>query len=459
MPFAPLADALRRALVDIVGPAHVLDDPSITGGFARDWTGRFAGSTAAVVRPGSTAEVAAVLVACAGAGVAVVPQGGNTGLVAGGVALGGELTLSLTRLDHIAPVEPVSAQVTAGAGVTLAALRRAASAAGLDFAVDLAARDTATIGGMVATNAGGLHVIRYGPMRAQLVGVEAVLSTGAVIGDLRGLLKDNTGYHWPSLLCGSEGTLAVVTRARLRLVPRPAEHAMALLAVADAATAVGVTAALRHSLPDVHAIELMTAAGVGLVCDTLGLPPPFARPAPFVVLVEAAGAPGVLERLAATVGVIAGVDDTAVAVEPDRRAMLWRYREAHTEAIARLGPAHKLDVTLPGPALGAFLPEVSELVTRLRPEARVWLFGHAGDGNVHVNVTGVEAGDDEVDAAVLELVAERGGSISAEHGIGRAKLAFLHLNRTPDELAAMRAVKRALDPAGILNPGVLLPGG
>jgi FAD/FMN-containing dehydrogenase len=452
-----ISGALHHALEDIVGRAHVLVDPSITAGFARDWTGRFAGSTPAVIRPGSADEVASVLRACADAGVAVVPQGGNTGLVAGGVALDGELTLSLSRLDAIGDVDPLAAQITAGGGATLANVQAAARAAGLEFGIDLAARDSATIGGMVATNAGGLNVIRRGPMRQQVTGVEAVCSNGAVIGDLRGLLKDNTGYHWPSVLCGSEGTLAVVTRVRVRLVPRDAERAVALIALDTTDAAVTATAALRDTLSDVHAIELMTARGVALVCDTLAMAPPFATPAAVIVLVELAGATDVVDRLGTAVAMLPGVRDTAVAVDAERRAALWRYREAHSDAIALLGPVHKLDVTLPLPALASFLDEIVARINSARPDASVWLFGHAGDGNIHVNITGVPPDDDALDELVLEDVASRGGSISAEHGIGRAKLPFLHLNRTAAEIDAMRAVKRALDPAGILNPGVLLP--
>ncbi|HEV8299261.1 MAG TPA: FAD-binding oxidoreductase [Acidimicrobiales bacterium] len=452
-----LDPALRRVLHDIVTPAHVLEDPGITAGFARDWTGRHQGVTTAVVRPASTAEVAAVLRACADQGMSVVPQGGNTGLVAGGVAADGEITLALTRIDGIAPVDAADAQVTVGAGVALSALHTTARAAQLEFPVDLSARESATIGGMVATNAGGLHVIRHGAMRAQLTGIEAVRSTGAVIGDLRGLLKDNTGYHWPSVLCGSEGTLAVVTRVRVRLVAPAEDRAVALLAFAEAPAAVVAAGHLRTALPDVDAIELVTAEGITLVCDSLRLPRPFAEPAPVALLVEVAGTTGAVERLAAAVGDVASVQDAAVAVDPERRAALWRYREAHTESIARLGPVHKLDVTLPAGALATFMDEVRARIGGLRPEARVWLFGHAGDGNIHVNVTGVAPDDDALDGAVLELVASHGGSISAEHGIGRAKRAFLHLNRTAADIDAMRAMKRALDPAGILNPGVLLP--
>jgi FAD/FMN-containing dehydrogenase len=454
---AALPPRLRDALRDVVGRVHVLEDPEVVAGHVHDWTGRLHGDSSAVVRPGTTDEVAAVLAACAAHGVAVVPQGGNTGLVGGSIAFDGALTLSCTRLASLDPIDDVADQVTVGAGATLAAVRDHVRRAGLEFPVDLAARDSATIGGMVATNAGGLHVIRHGPMRAQLMGVRAARSDGTVIGDLRGLVKDNTGYHWPSILCGSEGTLAVVTEARLRLVARPQEIAVALFGFPTADAAVTAAAQLRLSFADVDAIELVLQSGVELVCSTLGIAPPFPQPVPFLLLVEGAGPPGVLDRLAVAGGDLAQVGDTAVAVDPEPMRALWRYREAHTECIARLGPVHKLDVTLPLGALAQFLGEVGELVAQLRPDAAVWLFGHAGDGNVHVNITGVAPDDEQIDEAVLRLVASYGGSISAEHGIGRAKRAHLGLNRSEADIAAMRAVKQALDPAGILNPGVLLP--
>lgn len=450
-------DAAVAALGAIVGMRHVLHEPDVVAAHAIDWTRRVRGEPLAVVRPGSTDEVAAVLAWASTHGVAVVPQGGNTGLVGGAIAPAGQVCLQLTRLDTIGEVDPSSAQLTVGAGVTLEALQRAARAAGLAFPVDLAARSAATVGGMVATNAGGLHVIRHGPMRANVVGVEAVRSDGSVIGDLRGLLKDNTGYHWPSLLCGSEGTLAVVTAVRVQLVEPDDEQVVALLAFPGADVAVAAAAALRRRLPDVSAIELVLRSGVELVCDTFGLPAPFDPPAPVVLLVEASGASGVLERFAAAVEATESVLDVKVADDPERARALWAYRERHTEAIAQLGTTHKLDVTLPLGRLASFMDEVRAQIATARPDAAVWLFGHAGDGNVHVNITGVEPDDEAIDAVVLELVAASGGSISAEHGIGRTKRAFLPLNRTPAELAAMRAIKRALDPTATLNPGVLLP--
>jgi FAD/FMN-containing dehydrogenase len=452
-----LPPELRQLLVEAVGPTNVLADADVVAGFTQDWTGRLHGDTAAVVRPADADQVAAVLTACAAHGHAVVPQGGNTGLVGGSIAFDGAITLSTARMATVHPVDELGATVRAEAGATLAAVHAAARAAGFAFGVDLAARDSATVGGMVATNAGGLHVIHHGPMRHQLVGVRAVCSTGDAVGDLRGLHKDNTGYHWPSILCGSEGTLAVVTEVQLHLVAPPADVAVALFAFATADDAVAAAAQLRRTFADVHAIELVTRRGVELVCSAQGISPPFPDPAPFLLLAEGAGAPGVVDRLADAAGSLAAVLDSAVAVDPEPRAALWRYREAHTESIGRLGPVHKLDVTLPLGTLASFLGDVTPTVHALRPDAAVWLFGHAGDGNVHVNITGTAPDDHDVDEVVLELVAARGGSISAEHGIGRAKLPFLHLNRTAADIAAMRAVKGALDPAGILNPGVLLP--
>ena len=457
---------LQRALVEIVGAPHVLVDPEVVGGYNVDWTRRFRGDAAAVIRPGNASEVAATLSTCRRAGVAVVPQGGNTGLVGGAIAFDGALTLSLTRLREIGPVDASTGQIDVGAGATLADLHTHARASGWRFAVDLAARDSATIGGMTATNAGGLHVIRWGPMRDQLTGVRAATTTGTIVGDQRGLLKDNTGYHLPSILCGSEGTLAVVTSARLRLVAPTEATAVALLAFSSVEDAVRAAGQLRYSLDEISAIELMVAEGVELVCSIKGWPPPFEQPSNALLLVEVSGAEGVVGRLAEAVGSLSSVDDVAVGESADQRARLWRYREAHTEAIATeaarsagpLGPGatHKLDVTLPPAMLASFMSEIRALVIENRPNAKVWLFGHAGDGNIHVNITGIAQDDEAIDEMVLRTVAERGGSISAEHGIGRAKRRWLHLNRSVDEIALYRAIKRAFDPDGILSPGVLL---
>ncbi len=448
---------LVAELVEVVGPGHVLTDPDLTASYAVDWTGRFRGATPAVVRPAGVDEVAAAVAACRRRGVGLCLQGGNTGLVAGGVPLGGEVVLSLSRLRRIDPVDRLAGQVTAGAGVTLADLRRAAGEAGWDYGVDMASRDSATVGGNVATNAGGLRVLRYGDTRAQLLGVEAVLGTGAVVSHLGGLLKDNTGYHLASLLCGAEGTLGVVTAARLRLVPPAPERVVALLALGGPEAAVTAAGRLRRDLAELAAVELFFEPGLELVCSVRSLPRPFDRPHPAYLLVEAAGVADPSADLAAAVDGLDGVADVAVAADGARAAQLWAYREGHTDAVNTLGAPHKLDVTLPPAALAEFVARVPAAVAAVAPAARTWLFGHAADGNIHVNVTGADPDDEAVDGAVLELAAKMGGSISAEHGIGRAKRRWLHLNRSPEEIAAFGALKAALDPDRILNPGVLLP--
>jgi FAD/FMN-containing dehydrogenase len=448
---------LRTELAAIVGAEHVLVEPDVIAGFCTDWTGRFVGHAPAVVRPGSTAEVAQIVAWCRRTAVALVVQGGNTGLVGGAVPLRGEVVCSLRRLTDLGEVDRASGQVTAGAGVTIADVQARAASAGWAYGVDLASRDSATVGGSIATNAGGLRVLRYGDTRAQVVGVEAVLGTGDVVSHMSGLTKDNTGYHLPSLLCGSEGTLGVVTAARLRLVPREPERVVALLAFDDVAAALAAVGSLRSGLPSLSAAELFFDEGVALVCQVFGLRPPFAQAHRAYVLVEATGAGDPADALSSAVVSLLGVADAAVATDAVRAAQLWRYREAHTEAIATVGTPHKLDVTLPAGALAEFVAAVPGVVERVCPGARTWLFGHAGDGNVHVNVTGVPADDDRIDETVLRLAAGMGGSISAEHGIGVAKARWLSLCRSPAEIAAFRSIKRALDPDGVLNPGVLFP--
>jgi FAD/FMN-containing dehydrogenase len=455
VPSPPTPEA---ALAAIVGRDHVLTDPDVRAGYEVDWTGRFRGRARAVVRPADGDEVAAVVAWCAANDVAIVPQGGNTGLVAGGVPVGDAddaVVLSLRRLDGLEPIDALAGQLTAGAGVTLAALQQHVTGTGWAFGVDLAARDSATVGGLAATNAGGIRVVRHGSMRAQVVGVEAVLGDGSVVRHLGGLVKDNTGYDLAGLLVGSEGTLGVVTAVRLRLVPDPPERVVVLAAIPTVAEAMVVAAALRQQVAGLEAIEAVLGDGIALVAEMFDLPAPLPAEGGVAVLAEWAGPGDPPDALADLLTAY----PSAAADDPAGRARLWRYREAMSDAIARVGVPHKLDVTLPAAALAAFADAVPAVIAAAAPGARTHLFGHLGDGNLHVNITGVDPDDERVDDAVLQLVAEHGGSISAEHGIGRAKAAWLALSRSPAEIAAFRAIKHALDPAGILNPGVLLPAG
>ena len=450
-----LLDDLREA----VGEAHVLVDPDVRRSYETDWTGRFSGTALAVVRPRTTDEVAAVVRACGRAGVGVQVQGGNTGLVGGSVPGDGEVLLSLTRLDELGDVDVAAAQVTVGAGVTLAALQDHARRASLDFGVDLAARDSATVGGLVATNAGGIRVLRYGSMRAQVVGAEAVLPDGSVVSRLAGLAKDNTGYDLVSLLCGSEGTLGILTRLRLTLVPQLRARAVALVALPDVATAVGVLPALRERLTDLTAAEVFLADGLALVRAHAGLPAPFPEEHPCYLVLECAGRTDPTDALVEAVSEVEGLLDATVATEASAQRALWAYREKHTEAISAAGVPVKLDVSVPVRALPELVDRLPAAVAQAAPSSRLVLFGHVNEGNLHVNVLHAGDADEAVTEAVLRLVAELEGSISSEHGVGRAKVAWLGLSRSPAELAAMRAIKASLDPQGLLNPGVLLSRG
>ena len=439
----------------IVGPEHVLTDPDIAASFETDWTRRFHGRSRCVVRPADTAEVAGVLRLCNEAAVAVVPQGGNTGLVGGGVPRGGEVVLSLRRLVTMDPVDSVAREVVAGAGVTAAALSAHGAPLGLRLGVDLASRDSATIGGMVATNAGGINVLRYGMMRAQVAGVEAVLADGRIIDRLNGLKRDNTGYDLPALLAGSEGTLAVITRLRLRLVPVLRRRAVGLLGLRDIAEAVSLSSEVRATLPSLMAAEVFFAEGLALVRKHAGLGPLFAMEYPVYVLFEAAAEDDPGPALAAAIDRLVPGADSAFATDAHDRGRLWAYRERHTEAINAEGVPHKLDVALPLGTLPEFVARVRPAIATAAPGAWPVIFGHIADGNLHVNILGLEAEDERADDAVLRLVAELHGSISAEHGIGVAKTRWLSLTRSDADIAAMRAIKGALDPRGILNPGVI----
>ena len=446
---------LESALAELVGPAHVLTDPDLRAPAEVDWTRRWRGSCRAVVRPGSTAEVSSVVRLCVSAGAPVVPQGGNTGLVGGSVPVGipDAVVLSTRRLAELSPVD-FAGTVVVGAGASLASVQRHARAAGWELGLDFASRDSATVGGAVATNAGGLRVVRFGPARSQLVGVEAVLASGAVVSRVDGPVKDSAGYDLSGLLCGSEGTLGVLTRVRLRLVPPlPASRAVALIGVDGMADASAVLASVRPRLPGLAAAELIGSSALSL----LDLPAPLPSSWPAYVLLESAG-PDALDQLASAVSTGSGVGDAVLAGDAADRARLWRYREEVTTAIAAAGVPLKLDVSVPASSLPAVYAALPSVVSSVAPSARVILFGHLAEANLHVNVlsvpTAVEAA---VTDAVLQLVASAGGSISAEHGIGRAKARWLGLTRSPAEIDAMRAVKAALDPSGLLNPGVLFP--
>jgi FAD/FMN-containing dehydrogenase len=446
---------LTSDLAAAVGPQHVLTDPDVTASYGTDWSRRYSGPVAAVVRPADTAQVAGVLAVAAEHGVPVIPQGGNSGLVGGSVpgpASAPSLVLSTRRLDRLDPVDELAGQVTAGAGVTIAALRRHVTAAGWDYGVDLAAREVATVGGTIGTNAGGIRVCCYGMTRRQVVGIEAVLADGTVVEHLGGLPKDNTGYDLVGLMVGSEGTLGVVTAARLALVRPVRASAVALVGVESAADAMDL---VRAAVPDgtrLLAAEIVDAETLRLVCEVNGLPAPLPVETPHVLTIETESpAPGEIaldlpEDRVAVVGMTSA-----------DRERLWAYRDKVGETVTAVTVPHRFDVSVPLAAWDSFADTCRARLADVPDVERFLVFGHIADGNLHLEVIGPAPEDERAAEVVLTTVAEHAGSVSAEHGVGRQKAAYLHLTRSPAEIATMRALKTALDPTGLLNPGVLLP--
>jgi len=416
---------LRLELAKVVGPTHVLTEPDMVAGYVTDWTGAWSGWTRAVVRPGSVGEVQQIVALCRDAGVPIVTQGGNTGLVGGSIPHDGEVVLSVRRLTRLDPVDPISGQVTAGAGVTIAALRDHVRRSGFDYGVDLAARDSATIGGTIATNAGGIRVIANGDTRRQVLGLEVVLADGTVVSRLAGIEKDSAGFDLSQLFVGSEGTLGIITSARLRLAPLiTRQRHVVLLGVSHPSRG------LQLRRPEVTALEFLSHSCLVLVAEHLGRRLPTAQAHPYYVLVESSRLP---ELDANTDGVV------------DER--LWGFRESITETLSTRGVPHKFDVGVPLPHLDRFVEDLEQL------DGDVFVFGHLAEGNCHVNVLGPSDYETVADQ-VFELVVEYGGTVASEHGIGVAKSRWLHLTSSPEERAVIRRIKQALDPECILNPAV-----
>jgi FAD/FMN-containing dehydrogenase len=446
---------IAERLAAIVGREHCITDPELLSSYTTDWTGRFGGPALCVVRPASTEQVADVMRACAAAGTPVLVQGGNTGLVGGSVPGPDDpsppVIVSTTRLDWMEPVDHLSGQVTVGAGVRLAELHRHGVAAGWRYGVDVAARDSATVGGTIATNAGGIHVISQGMTRAQVMGIEAVLPNGSVMTHLAGLPKDNTGFDLAGLLCGSEGTLGIITAARLRLHPPLPASTVAYVGVESLDDAIALVNAHRAGTEQVVAAEVLDATCMDLAVEFTGQSWPLERRYPWLVLLEIADG-GDASGLR-----LDGHDDVAVGVEKTDQVRLWSLRERQSDAFAALGVVQHFDVAIPPRAMSACVAELRQLLAEY-PEVRTYgFFGHIGDTNMHLLVHGPDPQGHALDAAVLAVVARHQGSISAEHGIGRAKVAELSLCRSPAEIEAMRAIKRAWDPDGLMNPGVIFP--
>jgi len=448
---------LLSALRAITGDGGVLTEAADLEPYVTDWRGMFHGRALCVALPRTTQEVSAVVRACAAAGVPVVPQGGNTGLSGGATpdASGRQVVLCLKRMNAIRAIDVAGETMEVEAGCVLQTAQQAARARALLLPVSLAAEGSACVGGIVATNAGGTNVLRYGMARARVLGLEVVLADGTVVEGLRALRKDNAGYDWKQWFIGTEGTLGVVTAAILQLAPLPRHTVTAWLALPSPEAAIAV---LGDAL---SGFELMSGEAIARVEQHLGLRSPLPA-APWFVLLEASASLGGLREAAEAVlarSLEAGdATDCVLAESGQQAAALWKLRECITEAEARTGKSMKHDVSVPVSAIPAFLAAADPAVAAAFPGVRINAFGHAGDGNIHYNVI-LAPGTDTAALNVLvhDLVVRHGGSISAEHGLGQYRVDEALRTRHAAETDLARRIKRALDPGGVLNPGKVLP--
>jgi FAD/FMN-containing dehydrogenase len=469
---APAADLIAR-LTAIVGPDNAITAADAQAPFLREWRDLYVGKTALIVKPGSTEEVSRVLALADAEGLGVVPQGGNTGLVGGQIPHedGTEIVLSLSRLKRIRGVDPAGRTMTVEAGVTLAEVQDAARRAGRLFPLSLASEGSATIGGNLATNAGGVGVLAFGTARNLVTGLEVVLADGRVWDGLGALKKDNTGYDLRDLFIGSEGTLGIITAATLTLFPAPAERATAFASVPSLEALLALfTLAEARAGGALTAFEFMSGDLLGFVTRHIpGTRTPLTGAAPWYVLLELSGggdgraAPLLTDMLAEAAGHGLATDAT-VATSMQQSADLWRLRDAASEAQKGEGGSIKHDVSVPIGEIPTFITRAKAVVETVCPGARPVPFGHFGDGNVHYNVSQPPGMDKraflalwgEMSRAVHDVVVSLGGSISAEHGIGRLKADELLRVKPPVEIDLMRRIKSALDPKGTLNPGKLI---
>ena len=463
-------NALIATLRQLIGDRHVLTTNDDVAPFCTDWRGRYTGTAVCVALPGSTAEIAATVAACAAAGVAIVPQGGNTGLCGGATPTGNEVVLCLRRLNKIHAVDAENNSITVDAGCTLAAVQEAAADVDRLFPLSLAAEGSATIGGNLSTNAGGVQVLRYGNMRDLTLGIEVVLADGRVWNGLRALRKDNTGYDLKYLFIGAEGSLGVITAATLKLFPRPGAKATAWVAVTDPAAAVRLLGDLRKSAGDnVTAFELIGRSALDLVLRHLpSARDPLTGGAEWQLLIELSGASNGLSEVleqGLMVAIEAGlVDDAVIASSEAQAAALWALRENISEAQRIEGVSIKHDVAVPVSRVAEFISRADATLLENYRDVRIVCFGHIGDGNLHYNQSKPEAQSNaqfiaqtsSVNRLVHDLVHELDGSISAEHGLGQLKRDEVLRYKSSVEMDLMRAVKHAIDPQRLFNPGKLL---
>jgi D-lactate dehydrogenase (cytochrome) len=466
-----LSPELLARFAAIVGEKYAITDPQDQLPYLVEMRDLYHGRTPVVLRPGSVTEISAILALANETGTPVVPQGGNTGLVGGQIPHHGEVLLSLTRLDRIREVDPTSNTITAEAGVTLGKVREAAANVDRIYPLLLPSEGTCTVGGNLSTNAGGTTAVAWGVARSQVLGLEVVLADGRVLNNLNKLKKDNTGYDLKNLFVGAEGTLGVITAAVLRLLPRPRSTETAFVGVASPRAALDLLGiATDRTAGGVTSFELMARSGVAAVLrHPGGGRDPLSESHEWYVLMELSsqarsGLRAVLEEILAE-GISKGLlADAAIADSLDQAKAFWRIREMFGEVQRHIGASIKHDVSVPIAAVPAFLEEANAAVTARIPGCRPLPFGHLGDGNIHYNVTQPEGSDaqqflarwEEINALVHAVVAKFGGSISAEHGIGVLKRDLLPGVKDKVALDVMRALKRTLDPKGILNPGKVL---
>ena len=449
---------------------RLLTDAGDMVAFLTDWRGRYTGKALAVAQPNSSADVAAVVRWCVANGVAVVPQGGNSGLSGGATpdGSGNAVVLSLARLNRVRAIDPVGNTMTVEAGCILVELQEAAAAVDRLFPLSLAAEATCTIGGNLSTNAGGTAVLRYGNARALCLGLEVVTADGEIWDGLRTLRKDNTGYALRELFIGAEGTLGIITAAVLKLFPQPRGRAVGWAAVDSPAAALDLLAQAQAGLGDtLTAFELVSEVALELVIEHFpGSRAPLGGTSPWHVLIEVSSLESAAAAQAALEAVLtkALVSDATLAASEAQATALWALRENISEAQARAGKNIKHDIAVPIAALPAFIAAASRDLHAAFPGIRLVVFGHMGDGNLHFNVSPPVGADhdaflrnqDAINRIVHDLVAGFDGSISAEHGLGVLRRDEAARYKSPVELALMRRVKYALDPAGVMNPGKVI---
>ena len=464
----PNPSVMIAAVQERLGPRAAITDPQEVEPWLTDWRGRFHGQALAILSPKSTEEVAAMVGLAALHRVPLVPQGGNTGMVAGATppADGSALILSLRRMNRLRAISAEANVAVAEAGMILAELHSQAAEVGRRFPLTLGSRGSCTIGGLIATNAGGTQVLKFGTMRALVAGLEAVLPDGSIHNGLTALKKDNRGYSLDHLLIGSEGTLGIITAAALKLVPAVAARAVAWAGLADPQAALDLLRRLQHASDIVEGFEIVPASSLDLVLEHIpGTRNPLQGRHPWHVLIEATS-PDASQSPSAQLEQMLGqaleqgqIEDATIASSEAQAEAFWRIRDSISEAERASGGSIAHDISVPVDAMPRFMVAAADAVERAFPGVEASAFGHLGDGNVHFHVRlGSRAADDTpaITHMVDDLVTAAGGSISAEHGIGQVKLDELERLAPPGRIAALKAIKHALDPTGLMNPGKLV---